>query len=72
MAEKNLDVVAVDLETKKILWVQERLDEDNADAVISMAVMRQGVKDRFFVAVTHGDYKAGDTWEGHKLTTDDF
>lgn len=72
MAEQLLDVIGVDSGTQKVLWVKEGLDEKNADAVVDMAVMRQGVEDRFFVAVTHGDYKAGDTWEGHKGTTDDF
>jgi hypothetical protein len=60
----NVDVVAVSIDTKKVLWVESDLEPDDADAIIAMAVMRQGVEDRFFTKrpvglyATGADYKA--------------
>lgn len=58
------DVVAVDLHTNRILWVEHKKTLPNAEAVVAMAVMRQGVEDRFFSEVPHGAYNEGDEWKG--------
>jgi hypothetical protein len=60
------DVVAVSLDDNSILWVDEKKTLPNAEAVVAMAVMRQGVEDRFFSPVPHGTYRQGDTWHGKK------
>jgi len=61
---KKYDVAAVSLDDNSILWVDGPKTLPNAEATVRMAVMRQGVEDRFFVEVTHGVYKQGDKWEG--------
>ena len=58
----KVDVIAVEIETKKILWVDPDKTGRNAQAIISMAVMRQGVEDRFFTTVEVGKYSKGDTY----------
>lgn len=58
------DVVAVDIDGGTILWVDEKKTLPNAEAIVMMAVMRQGVEDRFFSEVPHGTYKQGDKWKG--------
>jgi len=58
------DVVAVDIDSNSILWVEPKKTARNAEAVIGMAVMRQGVEDRFFTKVAHGTYKQGDKYTG--------
>jgi len=67
---KSLDIVAVSLRGSRILWVQENLTKPNAEAVIRMAVMRQGVEDRFFAPAPHGSYKEGDLWRGNEIKDD--
>lgn len=59
---KKYDVVAVSLDDNSILWVDGPKTLPNAEAVVAMAVMRQGVEDRFFAEVPHGSYKVGDSW----------
>lgn len=58
------DVVAIDIDTSRILWVDRKKTLPNAQAVVAMAVVRQGVEDRFFCEVPHGRYKEGDEWKG--------
>lgn len=58
------DVVAVSRDTNRILWVDHKKTLPNAQATVAMAVMRQGVEDRFFSEVPHGRYKEGDEWKG--------
>lgn len=63
------DVVAISLNDSSILWVDEKKTLPNAEAVVAMAVMRQGVSDRFFKPVPHGQYKKGDKFEGIKTAS---
>jgi hypothetical protein len=58
------DVVAVSLDTNRIIWVDRKKTLPNAEAIVAMAVMRQGVEDRFFSEVPHGAYAEGDEWKG--------
>jgi hypothetical protein len=60
------DVVAVSLDDDSILWVDEKKTLPNAEAIEAMAVMRQGVEDRFFTHVPHGTYKQGDKYDRAK------
>jgi hypothetical protein len=67
MQSKNkeyLDVVCVGTAGKdngKIIWVMRGETKENAEACIKMAVMRQGVEDRFFTTSIPGRYLVGDT-----------
>jgi hypothetical protein len=58
------DVVAVTIKDSKILWVMGPRDAANAEAIHNMAIMRQGVEDRFFAYAQPKQYVAGDKWEG--------
>ena len=49
--EKLFNVVAVDLETGAERVLAENKTERNADAIVTMAVMRRGVENEFFKAV---------------------
>lgn len=60
--EKLFDVVAVDLKTYKVRFMAQGKTERNAEAVVTMAVMRRGVEDEFFVKVPAGTYAEGDTY----------
>lgn len=57
------DVVAVSLDDNSIIWVDGPKTLPNAEAVVYMAVARQGVEDRFFSEVPHETYKKGDKWQ---------
>jgi len=58
------DVAAITIKSSEVIWVDGPYDAENADAVIKMAVMRQGVEDRFFAACKPKQYEAGDKWIG--------
>lgn len=58
------DVVAVSLKDYTVRFLAERTSERNADAIVTMAVMRRGVEDEIFAAVPTGTYQPGDTWTG--------
>ena len=62
--EKLYDVVAVNLKTSKIRLMAEKKTLRNAEAIVSMAVMRRGVEEEFFAEVEAGIYKEGDIWKG--------
>jgi hypothetical protein len=57
-----LDVIAVDMTTHKVTVLAENKTERNADAIESMAILRRGVDETFYVTVPHGRYKDGDEW----------
>lgn len=63
----TVDVVAVSIEGSKILWVDPDKTKSNADAIICMAIARQGVEDRFFTGTIPGKYKRGDKYDGDGL-----
>lgn len=68
MENKELvDVVAVSHDSE-VLWVYGPKDEANAEAAINMAIMRQGLEDRFFTTAPTGKFKAGDKF---RLTNPD-
>jgi len=62
---QRYDVVAVSLLDDTVLWVEENKTLLNAEAIIVMAVMRQGIKDRFFAHVPPGSYKKGERYAGY-------
>jgi hypothetical protein len=64
MASPQFDVAAIEIANSNVLWVSGPHDAENAQAVINMAIMRQGVEDRFFSPCQHEQYKAGDKWTG--------
>lgn len=61
--EKLYDVLAVNFSTAIIRLLAEQKTYRNAEAIVSMAVMRRGVEEEFFVKVKSGTYKEGDTWK---------
>lgn len=60
----KFDVAAVEISTGCVLWTDGPYDAQDADAVIKMAIMRQGPEDRFFSPCRPAQYKTGDKWEG--------
>lgn len=68
MSEKTskplFDVVAVNLRSHLVRLIAESKTEPNADAIETMAVMRRGVEEEFFVTVPNGSYKEGESWRG--------
>ncbi len=59
---KMYDVVAVSTENNKVLWVDGPKTLPNAEAVVRMAIMRQGLSDRFFAEAPAGKFKQGDKY----------
>lgn len=64
MSKPMFDVAAISIKESTVIWVDGPKTARNAEAVIRMAIMRQGVEDRFFAACQPGQYKDGDKWEG--------
>lgn len=58
------DVVAVNIESKLVRLIAEDKTLENAEAIVTMAVMRRGVDEEFFAEVPQGRYKEGDKWTG--------
>jgi hypothetical protein len=58
------DVVAVDIESGVVRIIAHAKDEENAEAIVKMAVMRRGVDEEFFSAVPEATYQEGDFWKG--------
>jgi len=60
------DVVAVNLETNKetnkVRFMAQGKTLPNAEAIVSMAVMRRGLDEEFFAEVPAGKYQEGDSW----------
>ena len=54
------DVVAVNIETRRIRVLERNLTIRDADACATMAVMRRGCKEEFFVTAEAGRYQDGD------------
>jgi hypothetical protein len=63
-ATQLFDVWAVSLATKTVRRMAESATEENAEAVVMMAVARRGVETEFFAAAPAGMYTDGDTWKG--------
>lgn len=65
MSERaQFDVVAVNLETGKVRFMAKNKNENDAEAIVKIAVMRRGVDEEFFSAVPAGKYSDGDKWDG--------
>lgn len=56
------DVIAVNISTRTISLIARNKSERNAEAIVSMAVMRRGVDETFFTAVPAWSYKDGDRY----------
>lgn len=57
---ERFDVVAVNLQTKRVRILATDKDERNADAIIDMAVFRRGVETEFYRGVPAGSHKDGE------------
>ena len=58
-----VDVIAVNMDTMLTRLIAVDKSEKNAEAIVSMAVMRRGVDVEFFTTVPHGAYSDGMTYE---------
>lgn len=56
-----LDVIAVNLDTKKVRIFATDKSERNAESIIDMAVLRRGVETEFYTTAEAGKYHDGDT-----------
>ena len=54
------DVIAVSIDTSKVRILAEKKTLPNAEAIVSMAVMRRGVDGEYYTEVPAGKYKDGD------------
>lgn len=59
---ESFDVVAVNIDTNRVRLLATGKDKSNVEAIVSMAVMRRGVDEEFYVGVTQGKYHDGDLW----------
>lgn len=58
------DVVAIENHSGRVRRIAEGKTEDNAEAIVKMAVMRRGLDEEFFAPVKAGAYNDGDQWKG--------
>lgn len=58
------DVVAVSHATNKVRIFERDKTERNAEAIVSMAVMRRGCDEEFYSETRAGMYHEGDEWQG--------
>ena len=58
------DVVAVNISTSTVRVIGTNKSKENAEAIVSMAVMQRGVEEEFFAEVKTGAYKTCDAWKG--------
>jgi hypothetical protein len=57
------DVVAVSLATYHIRLMATQASKPDAEAIVTMAVMRRGCDTEFFTSVPQGTYQDGDQWD---------
>jgi len=62
----NYDVIGVDLITNEVRIIAEKKSERNANAIIEMAVIRNGCEEEFFTIAQQGKYKEGDIFFNQK------
>lgn len=62
--ENTCDVVAVNIKTDTVRVLATEKTRGNAEACVSMAVMRRGVDEEFFSLAQQAKYKDGDKWTG--------
>lgn len=61
----KFDTVAISLDSFKVAALYaENVTEADAEAVVKMAVYRQGCDTHIFAAVPHGQYAVGQKWDG--------
>ena len=56
--EEMFDVIAVNIKTGEKRIIDRNKSEKNAEAIVSMAVMRRGVEEEFFKAIPAGTINA--------------
>ena len=57
-----LDVIAVNIEKKTIRILSRARTPENAETIITMAVMRRGVDTEFYTTVPANKFKDGDDY----------
>lgn len=64
MQEQLYDIVAVNIDTSEVESLfGERKTLKNAEAIVSMAVMRRGLDEQFYAQVPTGRFKVGDKYQ---------
>lgn len=61
--EQLYDALAVNIKTNKVRIFGQNKTLANAKAISSMAIMRRGCDEEFYVEEPAGKFKEGDTWE---------
>lgn len=61
---EQFDVVAVNIDKGTVRIIERNKSLDNAEAIVSMAVMRRGVELEFYSECHAGEYQDGDKWNG--------
>jgi hypothetical protein len=64
-AEKLFDVLAVDFNTKKVRIMAKGKTVGAAEAIVNMAIMRQGVDVEYFTICREGKYTEGSVYDGN-------
>jgi len=64
------DVAAVSLEAGTVRLIETRKPRREAEAIVTMAVIRRGIDQEFFVEVAAGSYQEGERWVGQKKKGD--
>lgn len=60
---KLLDVIEVKIKAPRtIRLIATKKTEANAEAIVSMAVIRRGVENHFFTTAPAGQFRDGDTY----------
>lgn len=59
------DVIAINIDTRKVRLISQGKTLPNAEAIVKMAVMRRGVEEEFFVEVLSNLYQEGEIWKGY-------
>ena len=63
----DYDVIGVDLITNEVRIIAEKKSERNANAIIEMAVIRNGCEEEFFTIAQPGKYKEGDIFFNYEV-----
>lgn len=63
MSEELYDVVAVNIETRKVRLIGRNKALSNAEAIVEMAVYKRGCDEEFYTEVPARIYKEGDIYK---------
>lgn len=68
--DQLFDAISVSLKDSRVKWVIEGKTKEDAEAIVGMAVYRQGNIGHIFLVKPAGEYKVGDTYQRKEETND--